>query len=87
MPGTRLIDKDVILSALHATTPSSSTPVRVSMKGYNHLTIFISAKNATTVTGSAITLKQSQDVSGTAEKRGWPSPPTGRISTTRRRRR
>jgi hypothetical protein len=38
------------------------------MKGYDHLTVIISYKNATTVTGSAITLKQATAVAGTSEK-------------------
>lgn len=53
---------------LLATVPSSSTPDYVSMKGYSHLTALVLVKNATTVTGSAITLKQATAVAGTAEK-------------------
>jgi hypothetical protein len=45
-----------------------STPARVSMKGYQRAAIVITAQNATTVTGSAITLLQSTDLSGTGEK-------------------
>lgn len=68
MPGYRQIDKVVPVVALHAVTPSSSTPKYVSMKDYNHLTAIVSFKNATTVTGSAITLKQATAVAGTSEK-------------------
>jgi hypothetical protein len=42
--------------------PSSSTPARVSLKLYERATVFISVLNATTVTGSAITLKQAKDI-------------------------
>lgn len=57
-----------LISALPSTTPSSSTPTRVSLKNYERIAIIIIAKNATTVTGSAITLKQSTAVAGTSEK-------------------
>jgi hypothetical protein len=68
MPGTRQIDKLKFVRALHSVTPSSSTPKWVSLKNYNHITIYIPFKNATTVTGSAITLLQATDVSGTSSK-------------------
>jgi len=48
--------------------PSTSTPDYVSMKNYGHFTAIITCDNATTVTGSAITLKQATSVAGTAEK-------------------
>ncbi len=54
--------------ALSNTTPSSSTPTRVSLKSYNRVLVLIQVKNGSTVTGSAITLKQASDVSGTGEK-------------------
>lgn len=66
--GLRLIDKQKFVEGLPPQTPSSSTPDYVSLKFYKHLTIVIQAKNATTVTGSAITLKQATDVAGTSEK-------------------
>lgn len=66
--GTRLVDKSKVVVALHATTPSSSSPKWISFKGYNHVTAIVSFKNATTVTGSAITLQQATDVSGTSAK-------------------
>lgn len=40
----------------------------VSMKHYRHLTIVISILNGTTVTGTAVTLLQAQDVAATASK-------------------
>lgn len=64
----QLSEQVKIVDGLTQTTPSSSTPDYVSMKGYERLMILIKAKNATTVTGSAITLKQAQDVGATGEK-------------------
>jgi hypothetical protein len=40
----------------------------VSMKGYERLTILVAILNATTVTGTTITLKQATAVAGTGEK-------------------
>ena len=48
--------------------PSSSTPDYVSLKLYERATVVILVDNATTVTGSAITLKQATAVAGTGEK-------------------
>lgn len=48
--------------------PSGSTPDYVSMKGYSRLSIIILAKNTTTVTGSAIALKQATNVAAAGEK-------------------
>jgi hypothetical protein len=66
--GTRTVDKYKIVPALIATTPAGTTPKIVSLKGYNHCTIVVQAKNASGVTGSAITLAQSQAVAGTNSK-------------------
>jgi hypothetical protein len=66
--GTRVIDKVKAVVALHAVVPSTSTPKWVSLKDYNHVTVIISFKNATTVTGSAITLLQATAVAGTSSK-------------------
>lgn len=66
--GTRQIDKGKYVVGLAPITPSSSTPDYVSMKHYGHLTVIILCDNATTVTGSAITLKQATAVAGTSEK-------------------
>lgn len=68
MPGYRQVDKIVPLVALHGVTPSSSTPLWISLKGYQHVTALVTFKNATTVTGSAIGLQQATDVSGTSAK-------------------
>lgn len=66
--GTRLVDKVKIVEGLAPVTPSSSVPDYVSLKNYNHLTAIITVKNATTVTGSAITVKQASAVAATGEK-------------------
>jgi hypothetical protein len=66
--GTRLVDKFKIVPALVNTTPASSTPKLVSLKGYGHVTAIVTAKNATGVTGSAITLAQSKTVAGANSK-------------------
>jgi hypothetical protein len=66
--GLRLVDKAKMVVALHAVVPSSSTPKYVSLKDYRHVTAIVSFKNATTVTGSAIALKQATAVAGTGEK-------------------
>jgi hypothetical protein len=58
----QFVEQAVIAQTLSNTTPSSTTPRRVSMKGYHRATVIISALNATTVTGSAITLKQTTDI-------------------------
>jgi hypothetical protein len=57
-----------VIHALPAAVPSSSTPTYVSLKDYQHVTAIIAVNNATTVTGSAITLKQATAVAGTSEK-------------------
>lgn len=56
------------VTGLAPITPSSSTPDYVSLKNYGHFTAVITIDNGATVTGSAITLKQAQDVAGTNEK-------------------
>lgn len=49
-------------------TPSTSTPDYVSLKNVLRMLAIITVDNATTVTGSAITLKQATAVAGTSEK-------------------
>lgn len=66
--GTRLIDNAKIVVGLAPVVPSSSTPDYVTMSLHNHFTAIISVKNATTVTGSAITLKQATSAAGGSEK-------------------
>ncbi len=57
-----LAEVAAIVPAFSNTLPSSSTPRRVSLKGYSRMTIILSVLNATTVTGSAVTVKQATDV-------------------------
>jgi hypothetical protein len=61
-----LNEQAAIITGLAPITPSTSTPDYVSMKGFSKLTIVILADNATTVTGSAITVKQATDVANSA---------------------
>lgn len=57
-----------IVEGLLGVVPSTSTPDYVSLKNYERVAVVIQVKNATTVTGSAITLKQATAVAGTSEK-------------------
>jgi hypothetical protein len=66
--GTRSVDQRKYVVGLHSVVPSSASPKWVSMKGYNHITLIVMYKNATTVTGSAIGLQQATAVAGTAAK-------------------
>ena len=63
-----LIEQAKPVVGLSNTTPTASTPDYVSLKNFEKLTIIILALNATTVTGSAITVKQATDVSAGNEK-------------------
>lgn len=62
------VEQAKVVEGLFAVVPSTSTPDYVSLKGYGKCTIVISVKNATTVTGSDITVKQATAVAGTGEK-------------------
>jgi hypothetical protein len=68
LPGKNVISTIQPVLGLVSVTPSSSTPTRISLKNARSAGVLVIVKNATTVTGSAITLKQSSDVSGTGEK-------------------
>ena len=63
--GTRIVEKMHVVNALSNILPSTSTPSYVSMKNYNHCTVIIAILNQSTVTGSAITLKQATNVGNT----------------------
>jgi hypothetical protein len=58
----QLADLAKLVTGLAPITPSTTTPDYVSMKNYARCAIIILVDNATTVTGSAITLKQSTNV-------------------------
>ncbi len=64
----KLVETKKFVTGLAPILPSSSTPDYVSLKNYRKLTIVIIVDNNTTVTGSAITLKQATAVAGTGEK-------------------
>jgi hypothetical protein len=56
------------VTGLAPITPSTTTPDYVSLKNFHRLRITVLVTNATTVTGSAITLLQATAVAGTSEK-------------------
>lgn len=56
-----------IVTGLAPITPSTSTPDYVSLKNYERCTVVIIADNGSTVTGSAITLKQATSVGAGGE--------------------
>lgn len=62
------VDYGKWVTGLAPITPSTSTPDYVSLKGHHKLTAVIVVDNGSTVTGSAITLKQATAVDGTDEK-------------------
>jgi len=63
-PNAFLSEQTKICQGLQPKAPSSDTPNYVSLKGYNKCTILISFANGTTVTGSAIALKQATTIAG-----------------------
>lgn len=65
---SRLIEICKPVIGLDPVVPASSTPDYVSLKNYQRLTVIVLVKNATTVTGSAITLKQATSVAAGGEK-------------------
>lgn len=64
----RFLDFGHVITGLAPVTPSSSTPDYVSLKGYDRMAAIIIVDNGGTVTGSAITLLQAQDVAATGAK-------------------
>lgn len=56
------------VTGLAPVVPSSSVPDYISMKSVGRIGVVISVKNATTVTGSVITLKQATNVAAASEK-------------------
>ena len=67
-PNALFIEQAKLVTGLDSVVPSTSTPDYVSLRNYGRVTIVILVKNATTVTGSAITVKQATAVAGTGEK-------------------
>lgn len=66
--GTRFVDRIAFVHAFKEAVPSSANPTSVSLKGYDHVSVLVSFKNATKVTGSAIGLQQATAVSGANAK-------------------
>ena len=68
--GTRNVDHFSFVHALKEAVAASAAPTYVSLKGYDHISILVPFKNATGVTGSAITLNQAPAVAGTGVAAG-----------------
>lgn len=68
MIAKRLVDSAKVVQALAPIVPSSAAPRWVSLKDYQHVSVVINVRNATTVTGSAIALQQATAVAGTGAK-------------------
>lgn len=66
--GHTLADSLDIVPAFTAAVPSSASPKYISLKNVDFLEIVIRVTNATTVTGSAITINQATAVAGTGAK-------------------
>lgn len=66
--GLRLVDNRKLIVGFPAAVPSTSTSSFISLKNYNASSILIAVNNATTVTGSAISLTQATNVSGANAK-------------------
>jgi hypothetical protein len=66
--GANLSDKIQIVPALGPVTPSTSVPDYISLKNVRACDVVVQVLNGTTVTGSAITLKQASAVANTGEK-------------------
>jgi len=67
-PNALLIEQVKPVHVVGPVAPSTTTPDYVSMKGCSRAAVFISVRNTTTVTGSAISLTQATDVSNTSGK-------------------
>lgn len=64
----RLTDIAKVVTGYGPGTPSTAVPDYVSLKGYGRCTIIIQVLNGSTVTGSAVTVKQASAVANTGEK-------------------
>jgi len=63
-----LVQQAKAVVAFPATVPSSADPLWINLQYYERVTAFILVKNATTVTGSAVTLEQATDTEGADSK-------------------
>lgn len=68
MGGIVLAEHIKVVEGLAPVVPSSSTPDYISLKDVESVDVLIHVKNATTVTGSAITLHQATTVAGGSVK-------------------
>ncbi len=66
-PNAALHEQAKIVWGMGPKAPSTTTPDYVSLKGYQRACVIINGLNTTTVTGSAITLKQATDVGASGE--------------------
>jgi hypothetical protein len=57
-----------LVLGLASVVPAGASPAYVNTELYERVTVIINVKNATTVTGAAITLLQATDVNGAGEK-------------------
>ncbi len=64
----KLSEQAKLVAGLAPVAPSTSTPRYISMKDYPVVSIIILVHNTTTVTGSAITVKQATNVANSGEK-------------------
>jgi hypothetical protein len=67
-PNAMLIEQAKLVWGAGPQVPSSTTPDYVCLKNYLRAAVLINVRNTTTVTGSAITLRQASDVSDTGGK-------------------
>lgn len=67
-PNAALHEQAKIVWGMGPKVPSTTVGDYVSLKGYSRCCIIITGLNTTTVTGSAITVKQAQAVANTGEK-------------------
>ncbi len=63
-----LVEQIKFVNGFGPAAPSTSVGDYVSLKGYEKCTIYIQGLNGTTVTGSAVTIKQASAVANTGEK-------------------
>lgn len=66
-PNAALHEQAKIVWGMGPKVPSTTTPDYVSLKGYSRACVIIQGLNTTTVTGSAITLKQATTVAAGGE--------------------
>jgi hypothetical protein len=67
-PNSALHEQAKIVWGMGPKVPSTTVPDYVSLKNYSRCCVIITGLNTTTVTGSAITLKQATAVANTGEK-------------------